>query len=231
MSYFFWLTRNLIQSPQRDCNCAFRKSRLQQDVKKMFTWSLCLCALRKPALTRCTETVQPVTWSLCLYVFVYLCIEKTGSDKMYRSVHCQIATAAAEQIVVSRNDIRWFSFAFVLFVWKLDLWDKMSILSFSLDGWNYLQRMLCEISEAGGSLFITWLGMSVLEVCLSFSSPIDLKSFTTDSVELKKLLSFPHSDNFPLCHIHPGILLLLLGGPGDIPEKLNMFSVSSLFLF
>ena len=25
-------------------------------------------------------------------------------------------------------------------------------------------RMLCEISEIGGSLFVTWFGMSVLEV-------------------------------------------------------------------
>ena len=28
----------------------------------------------------------------------------------------------------------------------------------------YPARMLCEISEIGGSLFLTWLGMSVLEV-------------------------------------------------------------------
>ena len=169
--------------------------------------------------------------SLCFCVFVH------WENRLWQDVQkCTLSdsnsSSWANCCLKERHQVVFFCIcALCVFVWKLDLWDKMSILSFSLDGWNYLQRMLCEISEAGGSLFITWLGMSVLEVCRSFSSPINLKSFTTDSLELKKLLSFPHSDNFPVSHINPGILLLLLGRPGDIPEKLNMFSISSLFLF
>merc|ERR1711953_1647488 len=64
------------------------------------------------------------------------------------------ATAAAEQIVVSRNDI----------------------------------RMLCEISEAGGSLFITWLGMSVLETIFLFltSTPVFYYYYWGDQVTYEK---------------------------------------------
>ena len=195
----------------------------------MFTWSLCLCVFVHWENRPWQDVQKLCSLSLGLCVFMLLCIGITGSDKMYRSVHCQIATAAAEQIVVSRNDIRWFSFAFVLFVSLFENW----IYGTKCPSWAF--HWMVEIIFKGCCVRSARLGGLSLSPGLACQSSRYVAPFqvplTLKVLQLKKLLSFPHSDNFPVSHIHPGILLLLLGGPGDIPEKLNMFSISSLFLF
>ena len=154
--------------------------------------------------------------SLCFCVFVH------WENRLWQDVQkCTLSdsnsSSWANCCLKERHQVVFFCIcALCVFVWKLDLWDKMSILSFSLDGWNYLQRMLCEISEAGGSLFITWLGMSVLEVCRSFSSPIDLKSFTTE-----KAFEFSSFRQFSCLSHPPRYSTITTGGTRWYPKKVK----------